>query len=67
MSEPKPRHEMTTKKVVLEIPGMDAVHRIFHSLHDLGLKTATGAKLTCYGAALLGTALAAYSLLAIGF
>jgi fumarate reductase subunit D len=43
------------------------VHRIFHSLHDLGLKTATGAKLICYGVALLGTALAAYSLLVIGF
>jgi fumarate reductase subunit D len=33
----------------------------------LGLKTATGAKLICYGVALLGTALAAYSLLVIGF
>jgi fumarate reductase subunit D len=43
------------------------MHRIFHSLHDLGLRTGTGAKLACYGLALLGTTVAAYSLLAIGF
>lgn len=42
-------------------------HRIFHSLHDLGLKTGAGAKLVCYGLALLGTAISAYSLLVIGF
>jgi fumarate reductase subunit D len=42
-------------------------HRILHSLHDLGLKTGAGAKLVCYGLALLGTAISAYSLLVIGF
>jgi fumarate reductase subunit D len=42
-------------------------HRIFHSLHDLGLKTGVGAKLVCYGLAFLGTAISAYSLLVIGF
>jgi len=42
-------------------------HRLFHSLHDLGLKTGAGAKLVCYGLALLGTAISAYSLLVIGF
>ena len=42
-------------------------HRIFHSLHDLGVRTGGGAKAICYGAALLGTVAAAYSLLEIGF
>jgi fumarate reductase subunit D len=43
------------------------MHRIFHNLHDFGIKTGTGAKLVCYGLALLGTAVSAYALLALGF
>jgi fumarate reductase subunit D len=26
-----------------------AAHRIFHSLHDIGIHAGTGAKLLCYG------------------
>ncbi|MBL8395775.1 MAG: fumarate reductase subunit FrdD [Candidatus Accumulibacter sp.] len=44
-----------------------AAHRIFHSLHDIGIHAGTGAKLLCYGLAMLGTVLAAYALLVIGF
>jgi fumarate reductase subunit D len=42
-------------------------HRIFHSLHDLGLPTGTLAKLLCYGLALAGTVASAVALLALGF
>lgn len=44
-----------------------AGHRIFHSLHDIGIHAGTGAKLVCYGLPLLGTVVAGYSLLRIGF
>ncbi|MCB1942401.1 MAG: fumarate reductase subunit FrdD [Candidatus Accumulibacter sp.] len=44
-----------------------AAHRIFHSLHDIGIHAGTAAKLICYGGAMLGTLIAAYALLAIGF
>jgi fumarate reductase subunit D len=44
-----------------------AVHRIFHSLHDLGVHPGLGAKLACYGPALLGTLIAGYVLIAVGF
>jgi fumarate reductase subunit D len=44
-----------------------AVHRIFHSLHDIGVHTGMAAKLVCYGGALLVTVVAAASLLSIGF
>ena len=44
-----------------------AAHRLFHSLHDLGLHTGTAAKLACYGSALVLTLAAAAALLAIGF
>ena len=44
-----------------------AMHRIFHSLHDLGIHTGFMAKLVCYGGALLITVVAAVSLLSIGF
>ena len=43
------------------------VHRIFHSLHDIGVHTGTGAKLVCYGLALIGTVVAGSALLALGF
>jgi succinate dehydrogenase subunit D len=42
-------------------------HRIFHSLHDLGVHTGTLAKLSCYGLAFAGTAAAAVTLVAVGF
>lgn len=44
-----------------------AAHRIFHSLHDVGIHAGTGAKLLCYGAALLATVIAASALITIGF
>ena len=44
-----------------------AAHRIFHSLHDIGIHAGTGAKLLCYGLAMLGTLITAYALLAVGF
>jgi fumarate reductase subunit D len=44
-----------------------AAHRIFHVLHDVGIHVGTGAKLLCYGSALLGTVIAAAALLSIGF
>ena len=44
-----------------------AVHRIYHSLHDVGVRTGTGAKLACYGVAMAITLVAAGALLATGF
>jgi fumarate reductase subunit D len=44
-----------------------AAHRIFHSLHDLGMRTGIAAKLACYGVALTATVVAASALLALGF
>lgn len=44
-----------------------AGHRIYHSLHDIGIRAGMSARLACYGLAMLGTVLAAWSLLAIGF
>lgn len=42
-----------------------AGHRIFHSLHDVGIHAGSGAKLICYGLPLLGTIITAVKLLAI--
>lgn len=42
-------------------------HRIFHSLHDIGVHSGLPAKLACYGVAMLGTVVAAEALLKIGF
>ncbi len=44
-----------------------AVHRIYHSLHDVGIRTGLAARLACYGTAMAITLVAAGSLLAIGF
>jgi fumarate reductase subunit D len=44
-----------------------AVHRIYHSLHDVGVPAGTPAKLGCYGLAAVITLTAAAGLLAIGF
>ena len=45
--------------VVIALFTWHAMHRIFHSLHDIGIRTGTAAKLVCYGGALLITAVAA--------
>ncbi|MEO5672251.1 MAG: hypothetical protein ABIR26_16305 [Ramlibacter sp.] len=44
-----------------------AMHRIYHSLHDVGIPIGMPAKLVCYGVALAITLVAAGSLLTIGF
>jgi len=53
--------------VVISLFLWHAAHRIFHSLHDVGIHAGTAAKLFCYGSALLGTLVAAAALLATGF
>jgi fumarate reductase subunit D len=52
---------------VVSLFAWHAVHRIFHSLHDLGVHTGTAAKLVCYGTALVITLVVGASLLSIGF
>jgi len=44
-----------------------AAHRIFHSLHDIGIHAGIIAKLICYGGAMVATLITAYALLAVGF
>lgn len=43
-----------------------AAHRIYHSLHDLGIPPGPVAWAACYGVALLGTLAALVALLALG-
>lgn len=44
-----------------------AAHRIYHTIHDFGVKPGVGAWLLCYGVALAGTIVSASALLRIGF
>jgi fumarate reductase subunit D len=44
-----------------------AAHRMFHTLHDFGIRTGAAAWVLCYGVALAGTLLSAWALLRIGF
>ena len=44
-----------------------AAHRIFHALHDVGIKPGVGSWLACYGVAIAGTVVSASVLLRIGF
>ncbi len=53
--------------IVIALFAWHAMHRIFHSLHDLGIHTGAVAKLTCYGGALVITVVSALSLLSLGF
>jgi fumarate reductase subunit D len=53
--------------VIVALFAWHAAHRIFHSLHDLGIHTGAIAKLACYGAAFLTTAVTAVALLLVGF
>ncbi len=41
-------------------------HRIYHSLHDLGVHAGTGAKLLCYGGAMAGTVATVVALWRLG-
>ena len=53
--------------LVITLFAWHAVHRIFHSLHDVGVRTGRAAQLICYGAALALTVASAAGLLLIGF
>ena len=53
--------------VVIALFAWHAAHRIFHSLHDLGIHNGAVAKLVCYGGALAITLVAAASLISVGF
>jgi fumarate reductase subunit D len=53
--------------VIIALFTWHAVHRIFHSLHDLGIHNGAVAKLICYGGALAMTVVTAVSLLSLGF
>ena len=52
---------------VIALFAWHAVHRIYHSLHDVGIPIGTVAKIVCYGSALVITIIAAVSLLSTGF
>jgi fumarate reductase subunit D len=53
--------------IVISLFAWHAVHRIFHSLHDLGIPTGTTAKLVCYGSALAITIMTGASLFSLGW
>jgi fumarate reductase subunit D len=53
--------------VVIALFAWHAVHRIFHSLHDVGVHAGMAAKWVCYGTAAVLTVVAAVALLTIGF
>jgi succinate dehydrogenase subunit D len=44
-----------------------AGHRIFHSLHDLGIHTGISSKLLCYGLPLVATLVTVYALVLIRY
>jgi fumarate reductase subunit D len=52
---------------VIALFAWHAAHRIFHSLHDVGIRGGVLGSLLCYGSALVITLLAAWSLWGIGF
>jgi fumarate reductase subunit D len=43
------------------------MHRIYHTLHDFGVKSKMAGQIGCYGIALMATIAAALALLRIGF
>lgn len=53
--------------IVISLFLWHGAHRIYHSLHDLGVHSKTLSALACYGTALAGTVVAASALLRIGF
>lgn len=53
--------------VVIALFAWHAAHRIFHSLHDLGIPTGTVSKVACYGGATVVSAVALIALVALGF
>lgn len=53
--------------VVVALFFWHAVHRIFHSLHDIGLHATRARRFIVYGSAAAGTLVAAWALLVVGF
>lgn len=53
--------------VVISLFLWHAMHRIRHSLHDLGIHAGTGAAVLCYGFALAATLAAGCLLFVVGF
>ena len=53
--------------VVISLFLWHAAHRIFHSLHEIGIHAGFGAKLLCYGVAFVATVISAVVLLGLGF
>jgi fumarate reductase subunit D len=51
--------------VVVSLFLWHAAHRIYHSLHDIGVRTGTPARLACYGVAFAGSLAALAALIAI--
>ncbi|HZW14571.1 MAG TPA: fumarate reductase subunit FrdD [Noviherbaspirillum sp.] len=44
-----------------------AAHRIYKSLHDVGIHPSPASRMACYGTAMAGSLLAVYGVLAVGF
>ena len=62
-------HNWVGKIVILAVIALfmwHAVHRIAILLHDFGVHAHTLVKFVCYGAAFVGTVVAAYTLLTLG-
>ena len=53
--------------VIISLFLWHSAHRIFHSLHDIGVHADLGVKFACYGGALAGTLVAAAALLYVGW
>ena len=53
--------------VIISLFLWHSVHRIFHTLHDIGVHAGLVAKLICYGIAMAGTLAAGYALLCLGW
>ena len=53
--------------VVISLFLWHAAHRIFHSLHEIGIHGGIGAKMLTYGVAFVATVISAVVLLRIGF
>jgi fumarate reductase subunit D len=53
--------------VVIALFAWHAAHRLFHSLHDLGIHAGTAGKIACYGSALVLTLAVGGALLSLGF
>lgn len=61
---------MAGKLVILTIIVLylwHAAHRIYKSLHDVGIPPGSASRAACYGTALVGTLLALVGVLAVGF